>query len=101
MANDSRLLDVAATAVYLGGISTDSVRGLVASGVLMPVRVPSSRCPGESSRRLLFDRDDLDRVIDEWKRRSSSAPHPGLSAAAVEGWRRSPTRTRRTQRVAR
>jgi len=88
------LYDVTATAHYLGDISDDTVRGLVASGGLTPVRLPSTRRPGVSNRRLLFAREDLDELIDQWKRTSSPAPNPGLSAASVEGWRRSPKRTR-------
>ena len=89
---DARLLDVTATAAYLGDICTDSVRALVAQGVLVPVRLPSTRRLGESSRRLLFDRADLDALIDQWKRASSPAPNAQLSAAAVKGWKRSPNR---------
>jgi hypothetical protein len=88
----ARLLDVTAASAYLGGICADSVRALVAQGVLVPVRMPSTRRAGESSRRLLFAREDLDKLIDRWKAQSSSAPNAQLSAAAVKGWRRSPQR---------
>jgi hypothetical protein len=64
---DTRLLDVKAAAAYLGGLSTWTVRGLVADGFLRPVRLPSTRRPGTSNRRLLFDRADLDTLIDRWK----------------------------------
>ena len=90
----ARLLDVTATAAYLGDVCTDTVRGLVAQGTLVPVRLPSSRRPGESSRRLLFDRADLDALIDRWKRASTGAPNAQLSAAAVKGWRQTPVRKR-------
>jgi hypothetical protein len=90
----ARLLDVTATANYLGDICTDSVRALVAQGVLVPVRLPSTRRPGESSRRLLFDVRDLDAIVDRWKAQSSSAPNAQLSAAAVKGWQSSPVRKR-------
>jgi hypothetical protein len=63
----SRLLDVKSAAIYLGAVSTWTVRGLVADGVLRPVRMPSTRRRGESSRRLLFDRRDLDDLIETWK----------------------------------
>lgn len=62
-----RLLDVEATAEYLGGISIWTVRGLVEKGYLTPVRLPSVRHRGENGRRLLFDRADLDRLIDQGK----------------------------------
>ena len=87
-----RLLDVAGTKAYLGGVSDRTVRGLVASGELVPVRLPSTRRYGESSRRLLFDRADLDRLIDKWKAASTTVPNAGLSAAALKGWRQSPMR---------
>lgn len=83
-----RLLDVGETALYLGGISQATVRRLVAQGVLCPVRLPSCRRPGESSRRLLFDVRDLDTLVETWKSGSSAAPNAGLSAAALKGWTR-------------
>jgi len=95
MPEPARLLDVTATAAYLGGVCADSVRALVAQGQLVPVRMPSTRRPGESSRRLLFAREDLDRLIDQWKRASTAAPNAQLSAAAVKGWRQTPVRNRK------
>src|SRR5687767_9017987 len=95
MSDAARLLDVTATASYLGGVCEDVVRGLVAQGVLTPVRMPSTRRPGESSRRLLFAREDLNAVIDRWKAQSSTAPNEQLSRAAVKGWRSSPDRKRK------
>jgi len=92
MPEPARLLDVHAAAAYLGGICPDSVRALVAQGTLVPVRLPSTRRPGESSRRLLFAREDLDALIDRWKRESTAAPNAQLSAAAVKGWQRTPVR---------
>lgn len=62
-----RLLDVKAAASYLGGISTWTLRALVGDGHLRPVRLPSVRHRGEQGRRLLFDRRDLDALIDTWK----------------------------------
>lgn len=64
-----RLLDVKATAAYLGGISPWTVRALVADGHLLPVRLPSVRHRKEQGRRLLFDRADLDAAIVAWKGR--------------------------------
>ncbi|HXG86743.1 MAG TPA: hypothetical protein VNJ02_00290 [Vicinamibacterales bacterium] len=64
-----RLLDVHAAAAYLGGISTWTLRAYVADGHLRRVELPSVRHRGENSRRLLFDRADLDALIE--KRRSA------------------------------
>jgi hypothetical protein len=61
-----RLLDVDAAAVYLG-VSAWTIRDLDARGVLPRVRVPLPN--GGELRRLLFDRADLDRLIDLWKDR--------------------------------
>lgn len=91
----ARLFDIEATAIYLGGISTWTVRALVAQGALTPVRLPSCRQTSESNRRLLFDRNDLDALIDKWKRDSTGAPNAGLSAASVTGWNRKPVRKRK------
>lgn len=95
MSEPARLLDVTAAAAYLGGICADSVRALVAQGRLVPVRLPSCRRPGESSRRLLFAREDLDVLIDRSKRASTAAPNAQLSAAAVKGWQQTPVRKRK------
>ena len=63
-----RLLDLAGAASYLG-VSPWTIRDLEAGGILPRVRVPlPSR--GEL-RKLLFDREDLDRLIDGWKERLS------------------------------
>ncbi len=59
-----RLMDLHATAAYLG-LSEWTVRDLEASGVLRRVRVPLSG--GGELRKLLFDRADLDRLIETWK----------------------------------
>ena len=88
-----RLLSVTETASYLG-VSTVTIRRWIASGVLTPVRLPSVKNAGESGRRLLFDRNDLDAIIDRWKRESSAAPNEGLSRAALKGWEQSPVRRR-------
>ena len=60
----TRLLDLAATAAYLG-VSGWTVRDLAASGVLKRVRVPLQN--GGELRKLLFDRADLDDLISRWK----------------------------------
>jgi len=59
-----RLLDLRATAVYLG-VSEWTVRDLEAAGVLRRVRIPLPN--GGDLRKLLFDREDLDRLIEAWK----------------------------------
>jgi hypothetical protein len=59
-----RLLGLDAAAVYLG-LSTWSVRDLETTGTLRPVRIPTAG-QGEL-RKLLFDRADLDRLIETWK----------------------------------
>jgi hypothetical protein len=59
-----RLLDLATAAVYLG-VSPWTVRDLEAAGIVRRVRVPLPG--GVELRKLLFDRDDLDRLIRVWK----------------------------------
>jgi hypothetical protein len=59
-----RLLDLATAAAYLS-VSPWTVRDLEAVGIVPRVRVP---LPGGGElRKLLFDRDDLDRLIRVWK----------------------------------
>ena len=59
-----RRLDLHATAAYLG-VSEWTVRDLEAAGLLQRVRVP---LPNQGElRKLLFDRQDLDRCIEAWK----------------------------------
>ena len=59
-----RLLDLHTASAYLG-LSEWTVRDLEQSGVLARVRIPRPHA-GEL-RKLLFDRTDLDRLIDAWK----------------------------------
>ena len=59
-----RLLDLGATAAYLS-VSPWTVRDLEAAGALRRVRVPGAR--GGELRRLLFDRRDLDQLVEAWK----------------------------------
>ena len=63
-ASAPRLLDLRATASYLG-VSDWTVRDLDAAGVLRRVRVPLPN--GGELRKLLFDRTELDRLIEAWK----------------------------------
>ncbi len=58
-----RLLDLARTADYLS-VSPWTVRDLEAAGVIARVRVP---LPTGEVRKLLFDRQDLDKLIESWK----------------------------------
>jgi len=60
----TRLLDLAGTAAYLC-ISTWTVRDLEAADILVRVRVPLTN-NGEL-RKILFDRNDLDALIEKWK----------------------------------
>ncbi len=59
-----RLLDLHTAAAYLG-VSEWTVRDLEAAGTVPRVRIPLPHA-GEL-RKLLFDRTDLDRLIDAWK----------------------------------
>jgi hypothetical protein len=59
-----RLLNLEGSAAYLG-VSPWTVRDLEHAGILLRVRVPLP-IAGEL-RKLLFDRTDLDRLIDLWK----------------------------------
>ena len=59
-----RLLDLEAAATYLG-VSPWAIRDLEAAGVLPRVRVPLPG--GWELRKLLYDKADLDRLIDAWK----------------------------------
>jgi hypothetical protein len=61
-----RLFDVDGAARYLG-VSPDTVRSLYASGVLPRVRIPLPH--GGELRRALYDRSDLDRLVEAWKER--------------------------------
>jgi hypothetical protein len=58
-----RLLDVNAAGRYLG-VSPWTIRDLDAAGTLKRVRIPLR---DSELRKLLFDRTDLDRLIEAWK----------------------------------
>jgi excisionase family DNA binding protein len=55
-----RLLDLGGAAAYLA-VSPWTVRDLEAAGTLKRVRVPTG------GGKLLFDRADLDRLVEAWK----------------------------------
>jgi excisionase family DNA binding protein len=59
-----RLLGLEDAAKYLG-VSEWTVRSLEWEGVLPRVRIPNGK--GGELRKLLFDREDLDRLIERWK----------------------------------
>ena len=63
-----RLLDLPDTAAYLG-VSEWTVRDLESAGVLPRVRVPLPN--HKELRKILFDVQDLDRLIDTWKEQNS------------------------------
>ncbi len=94
MTDTPRLVDVHAASAHLS-VSVPTLRGLVRDGEIVPVRLPSSRRPGDVSRRLLFDVRDLDAVVDRWKNASTSEPNAALSQAALKGWQQSPVRKRK------
>jgi hypothetical protein len=56
-----------ALARYLGGLSRWTVKEMVASGILRRVQVPLPS--GEDMRRVLIDREQLDRLVDQWRER--------------------------------
>jgi hypothetical protein len=58
---------VPAAAAYLGGLSTWTIRDMLAAGVLRRVTVPLPG--GRGLRRVLIDREDLDRLVEEAKQR--------------------------------
>ncbi len=62
-----RLLDLNATAAYLG-VSPWTVRDLEVAGTLKRVRIPQA--DQKDIRKLLFDRLELDRLIEAWKDRA-------------------------------
>ncbi len=62
----ARLLDLHATALYLT-VSAWTIRDLESGGILSRVRIP---LPNDGElRKLLFDRAELDRLIEMWKDR--------------------------------
>jgi len=59
-----RLLDLDAGAAYLA-LSPWTVRDLIAAGILARVRIPLPN--GGELRKVLLDREDLDRLVAAWK----------------------------------
>jgi len=60
----ARLLDIKASARYLG-ISTWTVRDLIANGTISRVLIPLG--DGRDIRRLLVDRQQLDELVTRWR----------------------------------
>ncbi len=59
-----RLMNLHSTAAYLA-VSEWTVRDLEAGGLLQRIRIP---LPNQGElRKLVFDRMDLDRLIESWK----------------------------------
>jgi len=63
------LLSVADAGVYLGGLSVRTIEGLIAAGLLVPVRLPSPR-GGRHLGRCLLERAALDRLVEQARGRS-------------------------------
>ena len=59
-----RLLDLKAAASYLG-VSPWTIRDLEANGTLRRISIPLG--VGRDLRKLLFDRQDLDHLVEAWK----------------------------------
>lgn len=76
----SRLLGLSATASYLG-LASWTVRELEWRGVLRRVRVPLPN--GGELRKLLFDRVDLDGLIERWKDLPSALESGGVASSAA------------------
>jgi len=60
----ARLLDLEASALYLG-VSTWTVRDLIANGTIQRVVIPVGN--GRDLRRVLLDRQQLDELVLRWR----------------------------------
>lgn len=79
-------VDVPRAAEMLSANESD-VRAWIASGLLPCVRYPSSRRPGEPSRRILIAVADLETFVREHRSTTAPEPNAALSQAAVRRWR--------------
>jgi hypothetical protein len=61
-----RLFDRRTAAAYLS-VSVPTLDALRAQGVIVAVPVPAAHRPGERLRVPLFDRHDLDQLVERWK----------------------------------
>lgn len=77
-----RLLDLRAAAAYLG-IAPWTVRELEWRGVLRRLRVPLPN--GGELRKILFDREDLDRLVERWKDGTPEATEAGRGGRGSRG----------------
>ena len=67
----ARLLNLRSAGIYLG-LSYWTIRDLVFSGLIPTVKIPCPRAVhGRSIRRILVDRNDLDRLIEQNKETES------------------------------
>jgi hypothetical protein len=67
-----RLLDKAAAASYMGGISVDQVDRLINTGALSVVKLPATRGRTQNGcRRVLIDRLEVDALVDRWREKRS------------------------------
>jgi hypothetical protein len=64
---ERRLLDVPMLGAYLGGLGEDTVREMDASGVLTAARVRLPAANGRELRKVLFDREVIDRLVAGWR----------------------------------
>ena len=74
------------TAAEIIGASESDVRRWIADGLLPCVRYPSSRRPGEPSRRILVAVADLAAFVAR-HRETQPAPNAALSEAMTRRWR--------------
>ena len=78
-------VDIPRAAEMIGANQSD-LRAWIASGALPCVRYPSSRRPGEQSRRILIAVADLEDFVRN-HRDTAPEPNAALSRAAVTRWR--------------
>ncbi len=73
-------------AAEMTSANESDIRAWIASGALPCIKYPSTRRPGESSRRILIAVSDLEEFV---RRHRETAPEPNaaLSQAAVRRWR--------------
>jgi hypothetical protein len=85
----SRLLDLQQAAQYLS-VSPWTVRDLEASGVIPQVCIPLRN--GRELRKLLFDRVDLDRLIESWKCAAAAENYRSLTSTTSARYPEIPVR---------
>ena len=85
-----RLIGVQQAAAYLG-LSAWTIRDLIHSGHLPRVALPGRR-PGETMRRVLIDRADLDALVERFR---EAAPRDPTQALGRQQWERPSSETPR------